>query len=169
MSWTRINTGLPAGAWVRALAISGSHLFAVTERSGVYVSSDQGKNWRAINDGLPSDALTLAIATSGSNVFVGTRSQGVFAGNGFIPGIANFSSASFDGAALASESIATAMGEGLPEATEVATTVPLPINLAGAQVKVKDSLSVERLAPLFFVSPTQINYQIQPSAPELKE
>jgi uncharacterized protein (TIGR03437 family) len=36
----------------------------------------------------------------------------------------------------------------------------LPTSLAGTTVKIKDSLGVERLAPLFFVAPTQINYLI---------
>jgi uncharacterized protein (TIGR03437 family) len=34
--------------------------------------------------------------------------------------------------------------------------------LAGVSLKVKDALGVERLAPLFFVSSGQINYQIPP-------
>src|SRR5439155_1006508 len=34
--------------------------------------------------------------------------------------------------------------------------------IAGTTVKVRDSAGTERLAPLFFVSPTQVNYQIPP-------
>ncbi|MGH9847726.1 MAG: hypothetical protein ACREEM_54245, partial [Blastocatellia bacterium] len=41
-----------------------------------------------------------------------------------------------------------------------ATVSPLPTTLAGTSVKVRDSAGSERLAPLFFVSPTQVNYQI---------
>ncbi|HYE74736.1 MAG TPA: hypothetical protein VEF04_15460, partial [Blastocatellia bacterium] len=44
--------------------------------------------------------------------------------------------------------------------TVVQTELPLPTTLGGTTVKVRDSLGVERLAPLFFVSPLQINYQI---------
>lgn len=47
---------------------------------------------------------------------------------------------------------------------EVAVTVPLPTTLGGTTVKIIDSTATERLAPLFFVSPTQINYQIPASA-----
>jgi len=42
----------------------------------------------------------------------------------------------------------------------VADTLPLPTTLAGTTVKVRDRAGEERLAPLFFVSPAQINYQI---------
>lgn len=72
------------------------------------------------------------------------------------------SAASFSGAELASESIAAAFGAGLANSTESASGVPLPTTLGGVSVKVKDSLGVERNAPLFFVSPTQINFQVPP-------
>jgi uncharacterized protein (TIGR03437 family) len=63
---------------------------------------------------------------------------------------------------LASEAIASAFGTGLATATQVASGLPLPTSLAGTTVKVKDSLGVERPAPLFFVSASQINYQVPP-------
>jgi uncharacterized protein (TIGR03437 family) len=40
--------------------------------------------------------------------------------------------------------------------------LPLPTTLAGTSVIVKDSTGTERRAPLFYMSPTQINYQIPP-------
>jgi len=76
--------------------------------------------------------------------------------------VANVSAASFAGAELASESIVAAFGKGLATGIEVATVFPLPTRLAGTQVLVRDSGGVERAAPLFFVSPTQVNYQIPP-------
>lgn len=72
------------------------------------------------------------------------------------------SAASFDGAALTSEAIVATFGVGLATSTQIATSVPLPTNLAGTTVKVKDSAGTERLAPLFFVSTGQINHQIPP-------
>jgi len=36
----------------------------------------------------------------------------------------------------------------------------LPTQMAGVSVKVRDRFGAERLAPLFFVSPGQINYQV---------
>jgi uncharacterized protein (TIGR03437 family) len=61
---------------------------------------------------------------------------------------------------VASEAIAAAFGTNLANNTVAATTLPLPTTLAGVSVKVKDSGGVERDAPLFFVSPGQINYLI---------
>ncbi len=78
------------------------------------------------------------------------------------PRIACVSAASFVPGALATESIVAAFGNGLAKSTEVATAQPLPTTLAGTRVSVLDSLGVERFAPLFFVSPTQINFQVPP-------
>jgi len=48
--------------------------------------------------------------------------------------------------------------------TQAASSTPLPTEIASTHVTVKDSSGAERLAPLFFVSPTQINYQVPPGA-----
>ena len=74
---------------------------------------------------------------------------------------ASLSAASFSAAALAPESIAVVFGADLATGTASAITgQPLPPTLAGSTVKVKDSTNTERTAPLFFVSPGQINYLI---------
>lgn len=73
--------------------------------------------------------------------------------------LANVSATSYDPTPLAGESIAVAFGSNLATATAVATN-SLPTTLAGTTVKVKDAAGTERPAPLFFVSPTQVNYQI---------
>ncbi len=62
----------------------------------------------------------------------------------------------------ASECIAAGFGTNLATATQSATTNPLPTTLGGTTVKVRDSAGAERQAPLFFVSPNQVNYQIPP-------
>jgi uncharacterized protein (TIGR03437 family) len=68
------------------------------------------------------------------------------------------------GSAAAPESIVSAFGQRLATTTEVATTTPLPTSLAGTSLTVKDSTGVERLAPLYFVSPGQINYLVPAGA-----
>ena len=73
--------------------------------------------------------------------------------------VTSVSAASYS-AALASEAIVTAFGSNLATATLAATTLPLPTSLAGTSVLVEVGAGMERLAPLFFVSPTQVNYQI---------
>jgi uncharacterized protein (TIGR03437 family) len=74
--------------------------------------------------------------------------------------LTSVSSASFLGQSLASESIVAAFGANLATSVQVATTVPLPTTLAGTTVRVRDSAGAERLAPLFFVAPAQVNYLI---------
>jgi uncharacterized protein (TIGR03437 family) len=74
--------------------------------------------------------------------------------------LANVSASSYRGGELAPGSIASAFGSGLASSTEVASAVPLPTTLGGAQVRIRDSAGAERLAPLFFVSSGQINYLI---------
>jgi len=76
--------------------------------------------------------------------------------------LAVVSAASYNGASLASEEIAALYGVSLATTTQLASTIPLPTALAGTTVKVKDNAGTERLAPLFFVSPGQINYEIPP-------
>ena len=71
------------------------------------------------------------------------------------------SAASYDGAALASETIASVFGAGLATTIQLAPAgEALPTQLGGTKVIVKDALGVERAAPLFFVSPTQVNYLV---------
>lgn len=76
--------------------------------------------------------------------------------------VASVSAASFLGAELAPDSIIAAFGVNMATSVEVAATSPLPTMLAGTKVVVKDSAGVERLAPLFFVAPTQVNYLMPP-------
>ena len=76
--------------------------------------------------------------------------------------VASVSAASFSGATLAGESIVAAFGTGLAITTQAAATLPLPTSLAGTTINVKDSAGAERQAPLFFVAPGQINYQMPP-------
>ncbi len=77
---------------------------------------------------------------------------------------ATVSAASFSADALASEAIVASFGSELATATQAATNTPLPLNLAGTSAVVRDSANVERPAPLFFVSPGQVNFQIPAGA-----
>jgi uncharacterized protein (TIGR03437 family) len=68
--------------------------------------------------------------------------------------------ASYATGSLATSSIVTAFGAGLASSTASAAGLPLPTVLGGSSITVTDSLGVARKAPLFYVSPTQINYAI---------
>ncbi len=76
------------------------------------------------------------------------------------PAFASVSAASFALGTVAAESIVSGFGANLAATTVAANSLPLPETLGGVTVTVKDVLGVERRAPLFFVSPTQLNYQV---------
>jgi uncharacterized protein (TIGR03437 family) len=76
------------------------------------------------------------------------------------PVLASVSAASFRPAALASESIVSGFGSNLAPGSQASAADPLPTTLAGVTVRVRDGAGTDRDAPLFFVSPGQINYQI---------
>jgi uncharacterized protein (TIGR03437 family) len=63
---------------------------------------------------------------------------------------------------VAPESIASAFGTSLGVETAVTPLNPPPTSLGGTQVRVRDGSGAERLSPIFFVSPNQVNYQIPP-------
>src|SRR5216684_4572808 len=64
------------------------------------------------------------------------------------------------GTVVASGSIASAFGKQIGVSTDSAHSLPLPTILGGASVSVMDSAKVSRLAPLFYVSPNQINFVV---------
>jgi uncharacterized protein (TIGR03437 family) len=76
--------------------------------------------------------------------------------------LAVVSAASYNGPDAARDSIVSAFGEKLATETKAATGAILLTTLAGTTVRVRDITGIERLAPLFYVSPTQINFQIPP-------
>ncbi len=67
---------------------------------------------------------------------------------------------SFVGGSAAPDSIGAIFGSSLAPATESANSVPLPTALAGTSVNITDGSGMERAAPLFFVSASQINFLI---------
>jgi uncharacterized protein (TIGR03437 family) len=70
------------------------------------------------------------------------------------------SAASYAGTEIAQEAIVAVFGSSMAMETQVASSLPLPSSMAGTTITIKDSTGAERFAPLFFVSPSQINYQI---------
>jgi uncharacterized protein (TIGR03437 family) len=66
---------------------------------------------------------------------------------------------------LATNSIHAMFGVGLTTQTAIATTQPLPTTLGGTQVIVTNDKGDSSEAPLFFVSPNQINFYMPRSVP----
>jgi uncharacterized protein (TIGR03437 family) len=65
---------------------------------------------------------------------------------------------------VAPESIVAAFGADLATGTRAAAATPLPTELTGTTVKIRDSAGRETLAPLFFVSNAQVNYLVPAGA-----
>src|SRR5262245_4769984 len=76
--------------------------------------------------------------------------------------LTNVSAASFRGPQLATESIVAGFGVSLATQTQSATTLPLPTALGGTRIMVIDSTGTSRLAPQFYVSAGQLNFQLPP-------
>ncbi|MCD6067328.1 MAG: two component regulator propeller domain protein [Bacteroidetes bacterium] len=75
-TWTSVNTGLPAGRAVKAVAINGTTIFAGVDSNGVYRSTNNGSSWTAANAGL-TNTHAISFLVYGSTIFVGTI-DGVF-------------------------------------------------------------------------------------------
>ncbi len=73
--------------------------------------------------------------------------------------VATVSGASFQ-LQIAPKAIVSAFGQNFSTQTISAVNVLATTSMAGVTVKIKDVNGVERLSPLFFVSPQQINYQL---------
>ncbi|MGH9845324.1 MAG: hypothetical protein ACREEM_41960, partial [Blastocatellia bacterium] len=175
---TGLVTGIPNPQVAQALSTSGD---------STYIAFQALQGWRnPFNDPAktanttPADAMKFAYDNYGATyfeIYVGDLDfAGYAAGftewndrfvdlsavtvNDQARNVTSASAASFSATQLAPESIVAAFGTGLATAIQAATTIPLPTALAGTSVKLRDSAGTERLAPLFFVSPAQLNYLI---------
>ena len=111
------------------------------------------------------DALPTDIDNDGYEDFIALSSQlsaiGVIKNRrSCLPagGIVVTSAASYFPHRAATDGIFSIFGSNLDPTTQSARTVPLPTTLGLTSVRVRDSAGTEKLAPLFFVSPTQINF-----------
>jgi uncharacterized protein (TIGR03437 family) len=122
-----------------------------------------------LNDALPPDSgwvLEAATAINDKGQITGWGKYNGFT-HAFLLGrvtttvVTAVSAASY-GSTLAPSAICSAFGAQLATETQAANTTPLPTALAGTSLMIRDSEGVERLAPSFFVSPTQVNFQVPP-------
>jgi len=77
-----------------------------------------------------------------------------------VPAMISESAASYSAGAVASGSIVSSFGQNLAMVEQASAGLPLLTTLAGTSVKVKDSAGVERLAPLIYVAPVQLDYVV---------
>ncbi|MFN0109478.1 MAG: endonuclease/exonuclease/phosphatase family protein [Blastocatellia bacterium] len=76
--------------------------------------------------------------------------------------LTSVSAASYRGVMTARDMILAAFGTNLATSIQVANSIPLPTTLGGVSLIAKDRLGIETPVPLFFVSPSQINYLMPP-------
>lgn len=165
-----VNTKSDLGA----LNSSYSYAYAVNNRGQAVGTNGHAVIWQNgmiadLNSVLPPDsgwALEAATAINEKGQIVGWGKLNGFTRAFLISrvstaAVASVSAASYD-SKLAPEAICSAFGEQLATAIQTANTTPLPTALAGTSLKVRDSAGEERIAPLFFVSPGQINFQVPP-------
>ena len=74
--------------------------------------------------------------------------------------VAYVSAASYFGPPLAAGSIASGFGQGLAPVTASADSLPLPASLGGISLQVTDAGGYTYAAPLFYVSPAQVNFLV---------
>lgn len=128
-------------------------------------SARPNRNTRNSNDMIYQSGgttLLLDVASDGAGGYTTTYNIGVTNVPDSVAGIASVSAASFTGL-LAPDGIAALFGTGLATTTAAATSTTLLNELGGVTVTVLDASGVRRTAQLFFVSPTQVNFQM-PSA-----
>ena len=72
-----IHTNGPDSVTITCFGTNGNYLYAGTDRSGLFRSSDNGDSWTRLDSGM--DAVTiLSFFADDSMLFAGTRSQGLF-------------------------------------------------------------------------------------------
>ncbi|MBL8204134.1 MAG: putative Ig domain-containing protein, partial [Blastocatellia bacterium] len=138
----------------------------------ITLSTSAGCSWAATSN---SSWITVTTGANGSGNGVvqyavaantaGARQGSLLIGNQSVTisqagSLTSVSAASYVGAELVPEEIVSAFGSGLATGTQAAPGLPLPTNLLGTTVRVRDQLGTERMASLFYVSPTQVNYLI---------
>jgi uncharacterized protein (TIGR03437 family) len=132
---------------------------------GVFMTTDMGRNWTRLGNGFPRvSVLQLRYHQASGSLVAATHGRGIYRLTVNPRPLATVSAASFSNNDLASEAIVASFGTELATKTEAANKLPLPTELAGTRVYVRDAFGTERQAALFFVSPGQVNYQIPPGS-----
>jgi uncharacterized protein (TIGR03437 family) len=129
--------GLPDLVSLALMAPAGFYTVLTT-----YLNDSPGDGFLAV--GVPATGQPTQVVGYPTNAIFGTQPVTVTAPLGF---------------QLGENSLASGFGINLAPATEAATAVPYPTTLGGIRLHIGDSL-----APLLYVSPTQINY-LTPAGP----
>jgi uncharacterized protein (TIGR03437 family) len=165
------NLGItPAGADSADFTGDGNFDFAVTsvtnERVTIFAGDGAGKFNVAGSFHLPSANALVTGDFNGdglNDLTVGGLNTIWVMSNACAPpkpALTNLSAANFTGVLFSPEMIVAAFGSGFTPQPVSASSLPLPLQLGGVSIKVKDSAGNERDAPLFFAGPDQVNYLV---------
>ena len=148
------RVGVIYGA-ARGLTITSSQVLTLPE-------NDPGAQF-----GLALGAVSRYLGGVNDDLFVGAPladgTRGAVYRSEGSPHMATVNAASFAAnRPVAPASIVSLFGEALAPDTAPASETPLPTELLGTSVEIKDSKGDKRPAALFFVSPKQLNYLIPP-------
>ncbi len=150
-------------------------LVEVDTATGATLGSPITFSFRANSIAISPNGTHLYVSQEGGNpntvaeIVIATRAiKGIGVGrepNGIVPSplqadLSTVNAASYSPGPLVPEAIGAIFSTNMANGVQVATTLPLPTSMAGTVVKIRDATGVERLAPLFFVSPRQVNYQV---------
>lgn len=159
-NWQDVSGSLP-DIPANAVVIDPRGPVYVATDVGVFRSEDGSGNWSSFSAGLPNSFVTtLALDTGSNTLAAGTYGRGAYfislrppqSGPGVLArGIVNAASGS---SVVAPGALVSLYGSRLASDTAGNTTLPVATSLAGATVTVNGIP-----APLFFVSPGQINFQ----------
>src|SRR5262245_31745619 len=166
--WTRLanmptgRSGIGAGVINGELYVFGGE--QPRQFDNVEVYNPLNNTWTQLAP-MPTPKHGIFASVIGNKIYLpaGATQQGLAATNShevFTVNTASTVSAASFGDKLAAKAIVGAFGIGLATTTQAATAQPLPTDLGGTTVRITDSAGVTRNAPLFYVSPLQVNYQI---------
>lgn len=122
------------------------------------------RNTRNSNDGIyqsGGSTLLLNLTADGNGGYTTSYDVSLSGLPASTTSISAVSGASYaSSGTVASEGIVSLFGNGLAATTDTAQSLPLPTVLDNTSVTVRDAADTTRNAPLFYVSPTQLNIQI---------
>jgi uncharacterized protein (TIGR03437 family) len=156
----------------------GNNVIGLSDQAGWYVvAPGSGRSFLWIN-GSFYDLLSLVNDSSGWELdfAFSINDAGQIVGTGFHNGVqtgflltpvkqeaaAISSSANPAAAGVAPGSLASAYGTDLATGNPGSTSLPLPTSFGGTSVSILDSSGTTTLAPLVYVIPTQVNFEVPP-------
>ena len=160
VSWTRGGScGTTTSGRCNGVSLTGASTGTIVGDFGrIFRTGDGGVTWNESASGTSkslygvafTDALTGWVVGGGTILYTATGGE---------PGPIAVSSASLTGP-LAPDSLGTIRGSGFAATTETGDLNSPPTILGGVSVRVHDSAGVESLAPLLYVSPKQIDFEV---------